>query len=269
MIALLARYTACLSVLHLWAQLALAEDNNMTYMARIAADMQSKLHPQILMPFSYNFNRNLGANSNINQDEFQFQPLIPLPVTSDINLILNPMLTGNLNKQNEQINNQAEPFQLATYLAFAYDRAHFGMGPYYQSPALNANGTPKQSGAGVSYGFYYRTTHWVIGGTGYNTWGIGNNTAAGTANLISMTPMISYTTNEAWTFNLNSAIKYNWNESRATNQMTLSAGKTTSLFGLPVEIQVGPTYMVTHTLTSAKGGGVFFKIAGSIDPKPN
>jgi hypothetical protein len=98
------------------------------------------------------------------------------------------MFTGNLNTQNERTNNQAQPFQLATYLTFNGEKVHYGIGPYYQSPALNAQGTPKQSGAGVSYGAYYRPAHWVIGGTGYNAWGIGNNTSSGTANIFSATP---------------------------------------------------------------------------------
>ena len=244
-----------------------ADDNSMTSVAKVAQNMQVKVRPQVLMPLSYNYNRNMGNANNINQDEFQFQPFIPVSFGSDFNFILNPMFTGNLNTQNERTNNQAQPFQLATYLTFKGKMVHYGIGPYYQSPALNAQGTPKQSGAGLSYGAYYRPAHWVIGGTGYNAWGIGNNTSSGTANIFSATPLISYTTDNAWTYNLTNSIKYNWNQRRASNQATLSAGKTTLIFNVPIEFQFGPTYMLTSTPASAKGGGLFFKISGSFDSK--
>jgi hypothetical protein len=52
-----------------------ADDNSMTSVAKVAQNMQVKVRLQVLVPLSYNYNRHLGNANNINQDEFQLNPL--------------------------------------------------------------------------------------------------------------------------------------------------------------------------------------------------
>jgi hypothetical protein len=226
--------------------------------AKAAQKMQNRLFPQVQIPLSYNYNQNMGANNAVQQAELSLSPIIPVNITSQVQLILNPMLTYNRNLNDQQLTNQNQPLQLATFLAPTYAKEwYFGIGPYFQAPATNANNGSRQTGVGVSAGAFYTPANWVIGGAMFNSWGIGSDLSGGTADVLNLQPTISYTTDNAWTYNLSSQLTYSYTARNATNQLTLSGGKTVQFSGYHLQLQIGPTYMVTTTPTSAKGIGAF------------
>lgn len=233
-------------------------ESTMSEEAKSAQKMQNTLYPQIQLPITYNYNQRLGANNQSQQNQYGFNPVIPVTLGTDLQLIVNPMLTLNHNTNDQQVTNQAQPVQLATYLGPTYAKYFYaGIGPYFQLPASNTNNGSKQTGLGISAGAYFTPEHWVLGATIYNSWGVGSNMVGGSANVFNIQPSISYTTDAAWTYNLGSQVTYNYDAKAATNQLTLSGGKTINLFGYHTQIQAGPTYMVTTTPTSAKGFGGF------------
>lgn len=244
---------------------AQSKGSTMSSTAKAAKNMQNPLYPQIQVPITYNYNQNLGANNSVQQGEYYVAPIIPIELTSSMQLIVNPMFTYNRNANDPQLTNQVQPLQLATFFApVLVGDWYAGIGPYIQTPASNINNGPKQTGMGVSAGVFYTPGNWVIGGAMFNSWGVGSNTSGGTANILNVQPTISYTTDDAWTFNLSSQIVYNYSPQSATNQLTFSGGKTVNVFGYALSLQVGPTYMVTTTPTSAKGFGGYLGITASL-----
>jgi hypothetical protein len=241
------------------------EDDSMTHTAKVAQSIQVKLKPMVQVPLSDNYNRNVGANNNISQNQIQLNPVIPIVINQSDSIILNPMFTTNINNQNNNVTNQEAPFQLATYFARTTANWVYGAGPFIQLPAFNANGGSKQTGVGASYGLIYQPKHWAIGATAYNIWGVGNNLAGGTATQFSATSLISYTTNNAWSYSLSSQVISNFNAgmTASTNQLTLSGGKTVKLGGRHWQIQAGPTYMVTKSPGSAQGWGGYFSLTAA------
>jgi hypothetical protein len=238
--------------------IAQSSDSTMSEKAKSAQKMQNVLYPQIQLPFTYNYNQKLGVNSNSQQNQYAFNPIIPVALGGDWRLIVNPMLTVNRNVTDQQVTNQSQPLQLATYLGPARTKSFYaGIGPYFQLPADNANNGSKQMGLGISASTFFAPEHWVMGAVIYNSWGVGSNMSGGSANLLNVQPSISYTTDAAWTYSLGSQVVYNYDSRMSTNQLTFSGGKTIDLFGHHTQIQVGPTYMVTTTPTSARGFGGF------------
>jgi hypothetical protein len=237
-----------------------ADDDGMTEIAKIAQVIPNKLNKNYQLPLLYYHNQKLGATSNMIQGQFQFNPIIPFAIDPQTSIIFRPMLTANFNNVDSSVSNQPLPLQLETFFAWDPGLWVYGIGPYFQAPSGNVitNGS-KQTGLGVSAAAYFKPTHWVIGFIGYNSWGIGDNTSSGTANIFQVTPSVSYTTNNAWTYTFQSKVNYHY-DAGATNQLTLSGGKTIKLFGEPVQLQVGPTYMATHTPTSAKGWGGYLAL---------
>ncbi|MBU3626973.1 hypothetical protein ICN48_12110 [Polynucleobacter sp. JS-Safj-400b-B2] len=237
---------------------AQTSSSTMSEEAKAGQNIQNPLYPQIQLPLTYNFNQKLGTNSGGQQSQIGFNPIIPVDISDDLQLIVNPMLTYNHNANSQQATNQSQPLQVATFFAPTYVKTwYFGAGPFVQVPATNANNGSKQTGVGVSAGAFYTPENWVIGMAMFNSWGIGNNLSGGTANVLNAQPTISYTTDKAWTYNLQSQIIYNYDAKSATNQLTLSGGKTYKWFDYHVQWQVGPTYMVTSTPSSPKGVGAF------------
>lgn len=239
---------------------ASAEDDGMTDIAKIAQVIPNKLNKNYQLPLLYYHSQKLGAANNMTQGQFQFNPIIPFAINSQTSIIFRPMLTANFNTQDASVSNQPLPIQLETFFAWDPGLWVYGIGPYFQAPAGNliTTGT-KQTGLGVSAAAYFKPTHWVIGFIGYNSWGVGGDTSSGTANIFQVTPSIAYTTDNAWTYSFQSKVNYHY-DAGATNQLTLSGGKTIKLFGEPVQFQIGPTYMATHTPTSAKSWGGYFAL---------
>ena len=241
-----------------WIAFAQTSSSTMSEEAKAGQKMQNPLYPQVQLPLTYNYNQKLGSNNGTQQSEIGFGPIIPIGINSDVQIILNPFLTYNHNTNSQQVTNQNQPIQLATFIAPAYfDEWYYGIGPYVQAPATNANNGSLQTGAGISAGAYYAPPNWVVGITAYNSWGIGNNLSGGTANVIYAQPAITYITDNAWAYSLSSQVTYNYDARAATNQLTLSGGNTIKMWGYHMQWQVGPTYMVTTAPTSAKGIGAF------------
>ena len=233
--------------------------SKMTEAAKAAQNIQNKLYPQIQLQFTYNYNQNMGANNGSQQDQFELNPIIPISLGNDLQLILNPMLTYNHNLNDQQMTNQNQPLQLATFFMPTYAKYWYGgIGPYLQLPATNSNNGSMQTGIGVSAGAFFMPDNWVIGGVLYQSWGVGHNLSGGSATLINFQPSISYTTDNAWTYTISSQLNYNYTASETTNQLTLSGGKTIKMLGHHFQFQIGPTYMVTTNSTSAKGFGGYF-----------
>lgn len=246
-----------------WAESDDDTGGTMTYAAKVAQKIKAVLNPTVQVPLVGYYNRNVGANSNISQNQIQLNPVIPIQLNESDSIILNPMFTTNINNQNNNVTNQEAPFQLATYYAVSTGNWLYGAGPFIQLPAFNANGGSKQTGVGASYGLIYQPKHWVVGATAYNTWGTGKNLAGGTANQFSITSAISYTTDNAWTYGLSSELVSNFSAgtTASTNQLTLSGGKTVKFAGRHWQLQVGPTYMVTKAPGSAQAWGGYASIA--------
>jgi|LakMenEpi03Aug12_release.lakeMendotaPanAssembly.Ray.scaffolds.fasta_scaffold584859_2 hypothetical protein len=258
----LLKFVCLTTILLSGVALAQSPTSTMSHAAKSGQQMQNPLYPKMSVLITYNANQQLGANSNIKQDEYMVAPVIPVELGSNIHLILNPMLTYNHNISGQQVTNQQQPIQFPSYLTFVFDQKWFaGIGPYVQTPANNANNGTRQTGIGVSAGALYAPNNWTIGGTMFNSWGIGNDLSGGSASILNMQPTLSYTSDHAWTYNLSSQMNFNYTSRNATNQLTLSGGKTVKLLDYHVSFQLGPTYMVTTTPTSAKGFGAYLSVS--------
>lgn len=241
------------------------DGDSMTHTAKVAQKIQAKIVPMVQLPLSYNYNQNRAPNQSYTQAQFQFSPMLPIMLGADTGFILNPMFTDNINRQNQQTSNQAMPLQLATYLVRQTTDFVYGIGPFIQMPTASPDNGSQQTGLGVSYGLLYQPKHWVVGAVAYNAWGVGNNLSAGTANVYYVNPTISYTTDNAWTLNLQSWINGNptAGHSNNTNQVMLSAGNTFKTGKMNWQWQIGPSYMVTNTPTSPQGWGGYVSLTAA------
>ena len=246
----------------LWVSANSLADNDMTESAKIGQNIVAKIHPLIQLPFVYNYNQNRLPNQGYTQSEFEFNPVIPVFKNESYGFVLRPMFTDYLNVRDKVTSNQVSPVQLATYFSSKVSDFFYGAGPFIQIPTANTASGSQQTGLGLSYGAFYEPKHWVIGVLAYNAWGVGANRSAGTANAYSYDSVISYTTDHAWTVNLQSWINGNPTNGASynTNQILLGAGKTMKLSKSHIFWQLGPSYMVTKTPMSPQGWGGFFSL---------
>jgi len=236
-----------------------ASEAHMSQLARAGKHMQNRLYPQTVLSFTYNYNRMLGADPQFQQNQFAVAPIVPLRLGDGLQLLLNPVVTYNQNVNDPQAPQQWEPVQLATFFAPQYSGDWYaGVGPYFQAPAATARDGSRQAGLGVSAGVYYTPGNWVYGVTMYNAWGVGNNWSGGSANMLDIQPVLSYTTKQGWSYSLSGQYNNGYTANSVSNQLTLSAAKTLKIASMHWQFQVGPTYMVTSNSSSAKGWGGYF-----------
>lgn len=236
-----------------------ASEAHMSQLARAGKHMQNRLYPQTVLSFTYNYNRMVGADPQFQQNQFAFAPIVPLRLGDGLQLLLNPVVTYNRNVNDPQAAQQWEPVQLATFFAPQYSGDWYaGIGPYFQAPAATARDGSRQAGLGVSAGVYYTPGNWVYGVTMYNAWGLGNNLAGGSANMLDIQPVLSYTTKQGWSYSLSGQYNNGYTPNSVSNQLTVSAAKTLKVAGMHWQFQVGPTYMATSNSSSAKGWGGYF-----------
>lgn len=236
-----------------------------TELAKASQEIHNKLYPTITVPLFIYGNQNLGTNNLTKQGELQLEPRLPISVSEDVKFIINPQFTYDANKTDQKVDNITTPVQIASYFTKNYNDFVFGIGPYIQTPASNSNNGTKQTGVGGSWGVFYKPEHWVLGGTGYIEWGVGDNMSGGSANNLNFSPAFTYIDDSAYSYTLNSKINsgfYN-GKSHSTNQLVFSVAKTSKVYGIPVQFQIGPTYWVTTTPESPKGLGVFLGITGN------
>lgn len=248
---------------NLWAQSA---NTSMSNAAEAGKKMQNPLYPKTQLNFSYNYNQKIGTNNGSQQNEFAFEPIIPISLNADLQLLLNPLLTFNRNLNAPEVTNQFQPVQFGAFFAPRLQGDWFvGAGPYLQAPANNAVNGSRQTGLGFTAGAFYTPRNWVLGATMYNAWGIGSDMSGGSANVFYLQPLISYTMNNGWNLNLESAWTYNHNAKNGNNQITLSGGKTIKIGRMSWQFQIGPTYTAPSSPSSQKGWGAFFSLTTAID----
>lgn len=233
--------------------------------ARMAKKLANKIEPIVNVPLQFNFYQKAGPQHQQYQEKIILEPVIPAPITKDWNLLFRPLVTANLQYQAGMVTNQTSPIQLEAFLSpSAKSDLNWGVGPYFQSPGTGLSNGSNQYGAGVSAAAFYKPGHWVVGFIGYNSWAVGGPTNSGTANVFYAAPQISYITENAWTWTAMMQPTFNYNARSTSNPFLLLGAKTTKIFGVPVQVQAGPSYMVASTATSGQGLGFRIQLTAAM-----
>lgn len=224
--------------------------------AHMAKKLANKIEPMVNLPIQFDYYQKSGPQHQQNQQKIILQPVIPTQITQDWNLLFRPLITGNFQYQAGTVTNQTSPLQLEAFFSpSAKSDLTWGIGPYFQSPGTGLSNGSDQYGAGVSAAAFYKPAHWVMGFIGYNSWAVGGPANNGTANVFYIVPQISYITESAWTWTATMQPTFNYNARNTSNPFLLLAAKTTKVFGVPVQVQAGPSYMISTTPTSGEGLG--------------
>ncbi len=224
----------------------------------IADQLANPVAKLVSIPFQFNYDRGIGAGGEGHMTSMKFQPVVPITVNSNWNLITRPIVTtewqGNID---EFTGTGVGPVVLETFFSPASaSRVVWGVGPFLSTPSLSGSryGT-RQWGAGVSFVGMVRPGSWTMGMLGYQSWNVGGSAEGGTANNTYWQPFVSYVTKEAWTFTLDTESTFNWDAKRASNPMNAIVSKLVYFGKAPVSLAVGARYYLTSTPGGASGWG--------------
>ncbi len=223
-----------------------------------ASEMSQKLTNPVgnLWALQSQFNNFRLANGQWNNN-WNFQPTLPVRLTKDWNLITRPVLPLYDIVPVETAPGQYErkaglgDMILAEMLSPAqWDKWLLGVGPTFIFPTATSTYTGQgkwQAGPAVTLG--YRTPDFILGAFAQQWWSIGGDSDRPDTSQMNLQPIAAIFFGDGWDIGYSGNILANWKASSGdvwTVPIGLNVGKVVKLGRLPVKLQVAVQYMPVH-----------------------
>ncbi len=255
---MVARLTAIcawsLVALALTASASVAQDQDA---AELAKKLSNPVAAMISVPFQYNYDQNLGLTDDGQKSTLNVQPVIPISLNDDWNLISRTIVP--IIWQNDIVpdTEQHGIGDITQSLFFSpkevIDGLTWGIGPVFLVPTGSLQseydrqflGTEKW-GAGPTAVVLKQDSGWTYGALANHIWSFAGNEDRDDVNSTFLQPFLSYTTPDAWTFAVNTESSYNWNTEEWSVPINANVSKLVRFGNQPVSFQVGGGYWA-HT----------------------
>jgi hypothetical protein len=242
--AILQVSTLALVALALSAGAALADDAN----ADVAKQLQNPVADLISVPIQNNFDFGGGPVGGRFQYKLNIQPVIPVSISDDWNLITRVILP--VVEQSDAIGWTSQ-FGLSdtTLSLFLSPKAPtsdgwiWGAGPVLLLPTATDGllGTEKW-GAGPTAVALKQEDGWTYGALVNHIWSFAGNSGRANVNATFIEPFFNYTTQDLTTFGIETESSYDWHNARWTVPLNLLVSQLVELGGKPVSFQLGARY---------------------------
>jgi hypothetical protein len=223
----------------------------------LAKKTQNPIADLISLPLQNNLNFGYGAkdapHSSSTQYVLNIQPVVPVHVTDELNLITRPIIP--VVRQPDLIDGGdtwgLADIQLQTYLTPSkWDKPILGIGPVLQFPsATNGKklGTEKWS-AGPGAVALVTPGKWVIGALANNLWSFAGDSDRDNVNLMTVQPFVNYNFEKGWYVHTSPIITANWAAHGSDNTWTVpvggGGGRVVRIGKLPVNLEAQAFYNV-------------------------
>ena len=215
--------------------------------AQLAKQLQNPVASLISFPFQNNFDFNLGPNGDGFRYTLNFQPVIPLSLSQDYNLIIRTILP--IISQDDVIPNTSQSGLGDIVQSFFFSPKKpvggliLGFGPVFLYPsATDALLGSEKWGAGPTGLLLKQTGGWTYGLLFNQIWSYAGESDRNYVSATFLQPFISYTTKTRTTFGLNTESTYDWHNSQWTVPINLSVSQLIKVGKLPVSLALGFKY---------------------------
>jgi len=229
----------------------------------LALKLQNPVADLISVPFQSNYDGRIGPGGDGNRYTLNIQPVIPIEINSDWNLI-SRTITPIVSQWNVAPNSgsQSGLGDVVQSLFLSPDKPTdngviWGVGPVLLLPTgtqslLSAH----QFGMGPTAVALKQSGGWTMGVLANHIWSVVETTSS--AKDVSATffqPFVSYTTKSLWTFTLNTESTYNWQTSRISAPLNAMVSKLVVVDKQPISFSLGLRYYVASPQNGPKGFG--------------
>ena len=214
----------------------------------LAKQLSNPVAALISVPFQANEDFNIGP-ANGEKFTLNIQPVIPISISKDWNLILRTILP--IISQNDVFGHSGTQSGLGntTQSFFFSPKAPgpggliWGVGPvgYYPTNTDNLLG-PDKWGLGPTLVALVQEKGWTIGILANQIWSVGGDNNEQNINSTFLQPFVSYTTKTHTTFGINTEATYDWQNPQWTVPLNLTVSQVLKIGKQPISIQLGGRY---------------------------
>ncbi len=258
----------CLSLCSLFTITSYAADT-----ADLAKQLSNPVAAMVSVPFQLNYDEKIGAEEDIERYQLNIQPVIPISLNEDWNLISRTVLPvvyqtyGDSSKYDDWGTGDTVQSLLLSPADSGPGGIIWGIGPAMLLPTASEKTLgADQWGLGPTAVVLKQMNGWTFGALGNHIWAVEHKDNAEGISSTFLQPFVSYTYPSSLTISLNSEATYDWNSEDATIPINLSATKIVNLNGQLISVGGGVRYWADDTTGSAKEWGGRL-IASFIFPK--
>lgn len=241
--------------------------------ADLAKQLANPVADIINVPFQLNYDDNIGAAENIERYQLNIQPVIPIKLNDNWNVISRTVLPVVYQQyHNTGIEDDWGTGDITQSFFFTPSPEMtggviVGFGPVMLFPTASEKLLgADQYGLGPTVVVAKQTNGWTFGALANHIWDVRKKDGATGINNTFIQPFLNYTTPTSVTYSLNTESNYDWNTDDYSIPINLTATKLISLNKQPISVGGGIRYWAHDNDNSAKDFGVRL-IASFIFPK--
>jgi len=198
----------------------------------------------ISVPFQYNMDFNLGP-SDAQRQILNIQPVIPITLTPDWNLIVRTILpVVDVGSVAPGVDSQRGIGDITQSFFLSPKKPLggwiLGVGPVFLWPTGTDGLSSRKWGAGPTAVALRQENGWTYGILANQIWSYAGSDNTADVNSTFLQPFLSYTFKTHTSLTINTESTYDWTESQWTVPVNLLASQILKIGKLPISIQAGP-----------------------------
>jgi len=230
----------------------------------LALKLQNPVAALISVPFQSNFEWGGGPRSEGFKYTLNIQPVIPISISEDWNLISRTILP--VIEQDDVVPNSSQAGLGDTLQSLFFSPKApgvggliWGLGPALLLPTSTEDHLGAQKFAiGPTHVFLRQQSGWTYGMLNNHLVSFGGTHRTEDVNSTYFQPFVSFTTRTRTTFALNSESTYDWNAAKWTVPLHLLVAQLVRIGGQPMQFRIGPALYVAGP-TGAPDWGIRFE----------
>lgn len=222
--------------------------------ADLAQELANPLAAIISVPFQLNYDDNLGFVDEGSRTTLNFQPVVPFQLSGDLNLITRTIVPYVWQEDVVPGTNQSgfgDVLFSAWFSPVATGDLTWGIGPVVRFPTYSDVSNDTWA-AGITGIALRQTGPWTYGALANHLWSVESDPATPT-NASFLQPFVAYSTEDAWTFSLQSESTYDWEAESWAVPVNGSVSRLVQWGALPVNLQAGLGYWLDAPDGGAEG----------------